>query len=211
MCYPTCKSGYSGVGPVCWQNCPPGFTDTGADCLKPASYGRGAGYALWHKSECESENPQGCEKNGLLYYPKCKEGFHSVGCCICSPDCSDGMTDIEVSCQKQSYGRGAGVPLICGSGKEEDAALCYDSCKTGYDGIGPVCWDSCPTGKYQCGALCLPTKDDCTKDMLKLGLDVLNAVVTAATADEEADVIDVLETETETELVGDLDYPVCNN
>lgn len=66
--------------------------------MKPKSYGRGAGYVLWHKSKCEEENSQGCEKYGALYYPNCDEGFYNFGCCVCSPDCIDGMTDIGVSC-----------------------------------------------------------------------------------------------------------------
>jgi hypothetical protein len=52
LCYPNCQAGYTGVGPVCWQNCPTGFTDTGVDCLKPSSYGRGAGYAIWNEDKC---------------------------------------------------------------------------------------------------------------------------------------------------------------
>ena len=32
------------MGPVCWEICPAGFIDTGVDCLKPNSYGRGAGF-----------------------------------------------------------------------------------------------------------------------------------------------------------------------
>ena len=56
LCYPYCRSGYVGVGPICWQKCPSGFVDIGVSCLKPASYGRGAGYALWDKSKCESRH-----------------------------------------------------------------------------------------------------------------------------------------------------------
>ena len=32
LCYPPCQAGYHGVGPVCWQNCPPGLTPCGAGC-----------------------------------------------------------------------------------------------------------------------------------------------------------------------------------
>lgn len=140
LCYPDCRDGYHGVGPVCWQRCHEGFTDTGVDCLKPKSYGRGVGYTLWHKHKCENEHPEGCEKWGALYYPKCREGFHNAACCICSPNCVDGMTDIGVSCQKKTYGRGVGKPLGCSSGLEESGALCYPPCKNGYHGNGPVCW-----------------------------------------------------------------------
>jgi len=26
LCYPKCSDGYYGVGPVCWQSCPAGYT-----------------------------------------------------------------------------------------------------------------------------------------------------------------------------------------
>lgn len=118
LCYPKCKAGYTGVGPVCWQNCPSKFRDDGAFCAKPDSYGRGAGYP-WKfgdpidslkpaKKRCERAHDQGCEKEGAIYYPKCNRGFKAVGCCVCSPVCENGMTDIGVSCAKGSYGRGAG-------------------------------------------------------------------------------------------------------
>ncbi len=32
LCYKPCKSGFHGVGPVCWQNCPPGKVACGAGC-----------------------------------------------------------------------------------------------------------------------------------------------------------------------------------
>jgi len=35
LCYPKCKPGYHGIGPVCWQSCPSGLpTDCGAGCAK---------------------------------------------------------------------------------------------------------------------------------------------------------------------------------
>jgi hypothetical protein len=45
LCYPPCKSGYSGIGPLCWIHCSGETTDTGADCLKK-NYGRGVGKPL---------------------------------------------------------------------------------------------------------------------------------------------------------------------
>ncbi len=32
LCYPQCREGFYGVGPVCWQSCPSHMTDTGALC-----------------------------------------------------------------------------------------------------------------------------------------------------------------------------------
>jgi hypothetical protein len=82
--------------------CPKGFRDDGFYCRKPSSYGRGAG--CFRESTCLKEAKElgtsSCEYLGLLHYPNCKPGFHSYGCCICSPDCPAGWTDIGISCLK---------------------------------------------------------------------------------------------------------------
>lgn len=45
--------------------------------------------------------------------------------------------------------------MVCRSGLEYDAGLCYDKCDSGYDGIGPVCWSYCPPeAPVSCGAGC---------------------------------------------------------
>ena len=85
--------------------------------------------------------PAIAKRTGLLVYPKCRANFQAVGCCVCSPDCPGGMTDIGVSCQKPSHGRGVGVPIhACADDKEKDGLLCYPKCKQGFHGVGPVCW-----------------------------------------------------------------------
>ena len=194
LCYPLCRDGYNGVGPVCWQNCPDEFRDDGAYCYKPKSYGRGAGSI--HK--CEN-----CEKWGALWYPKCKASFHNVACCVCSPDCPSGMTDIGISCQKHSYGRTAGTPLICKPEEEEDAALCYDPCNSGYNGVGPVCWEDCPENTTECGALCLAQGETCSQDILTDVKLVMEAAVAFISGHEKGAVIDIAK------LAGDMVYPTC--
>lgn len=177
LCYRTCedigKPGWKGVGPVCWQRCPEGFRDDGAYCFKPKAYGRGVGFP-WKvgdkafsltaaKKRCERKHGEGqCEKSGAIYYPKCKPGFRAIGCCVCSPRCPTGMTDIGISCQKQSKGRGVGKPMTCKEGQAYDAGLCYTPCKEGYHGVGPVCWQDCPsTQSVDCGAGCATSKKNC--------------------------------------------------
>ena len=63
-------------------------------------YGRGAGFPIWDQATCEGQNPtNGCERYLAMYYPKCKAGFHAVGCCICSPDwwvSWQGLSDINL-------------------------------------------------------------------------------------------------------------------
>ena len=148
LCYPKCEKGYSGAGPVCWLDCPSNFRDDGAFCYKPKPYGRGVGYAYWNKNKCNQENKQGCEKWGLMHYPKCMENFHNVACCICSPNCPKDMTDIGISCAKKSYGRGVGTPLECAAGLEYDAGLCYPKCDNGWKHVGPVCWGGSVGGQF---------------------------------------------------------------
>ena len=92
--YPKCRPGFTGVGFVCWEDCPSGFRDDGAFCAKPAAYGRGAGYGYVPIFEgradaqrrCEADHGAGnCERSLEMFYPKCRPGFAPVGCCICSP------------------------------------------------------------------------------------------------------------------------------
>lgn len=114
MCYDKCKEGYTSTGPVCWQDCPKDYPYLlGPTCKKPAPYGRGMGN--WRQSYCEDHNggKDKCEKWGLLWYPKCKNGFYAFACCICSAKCPDGMPDIGLFCSKKSYGRGLGSFLVC--------------------------------------------------------------------------------------------------
>jgi microsomal dipeptidase-like Zn-dependent dipeptidase len=103
--YPKCRNGYKSIGLLCFENCRPGYNDDGLTC-------RADGLAL-AKAKCERENAQGCEQYGLMYYPKCRAGFHAVECCVCSPNCPPDMTDMGVSCQKNgSEDRGIGkLPL----------------------------------------------------------------------------------------------------
>jgi hypothetical protein len=178
LCYPKCASGYTGLGPVCWQDCPSGWRDDGAFCFKPPAYGRGTGYSK--ESSCLKEFPyEGCEKWGALWYPQCGTGFYAFGCCVCSPVCPAGMTDIGISCAKHSYGRGWGSGLSCSEHMEYDAGLCYPFCDKGYYGVGPVCWQSCPKRvyKYDCAALCLKNDTACTSKVLGMVGDALQIVV----------------------------------
>ena len=196
LCYPLCRDGYYGVGPVCWQDCPSDFRNDGAYCYKPHSYGRGAGSV--HK--CDD-----CEKWGALWYPKCRANFHNVACCVCSPDCPDGMTDIGISCQKHSYGRTAGTPLVCEPGMEEDAALCYDPCRDGFNGEGPVCWEDCPDKTTACGALCLAEGESCTSEILDDAKLVAKAALAIVEGQAKGAIIDIAK------LAGDMVYPNCPN
>lgn len=204
LCYPPCEKSYTGVGPVCWQDCQNDFRDDGAFCFKTPAYGRGVGYALWNLEKCQQENLQGCEQWGLLYYPKCKEGFHNVACCICSPDCPAGQTDIGISCAKKSYGRGAGYPLGCSETEDYDTGLCYKMCDADLNPVGPVCWGNCPAGYEQCGALCLKNQT-CAGQIKQYMTGVIDIIKAFALANYVEGVIDI------GKFAKDFVYPICKH
>ena len=170
LCYTQCRDGYSGSATQCNMNCPDGFRDDGLYCGKADTYGRGAGSI----NECEN-----CERWGALWYPKCREGFHSVAT-LCYSDCPAGMADIGVSCAKDSYGRGVGAPKVCAPGQEYDAGLCYDPCPSDSDGVGPVCWGQCPAGTNACGALCLEPNTTCASWLGKNAEEIFKLIGKAA-------------------------------
>jgi len=190
LCYPKCRDGFESVGCCLCRHigCPPGFTDDGvATCIKPEAYGRGVGYP-WKFGDivskngmlkrCEADYGVGnCEEYGLVIYPKCKSGFHNVGCCICSPDCPAGMNDMGISCAKETYGRGTGTARPqCPDNEEEDAFLCYNKCQSGFHGIGPVCWENCPSSKpINCGVMCTVNEITCyneTSSIVKAAIQI---------------------------------------
>jgi hypothetical protein len=189
LCYPKCNDGYTGVASVCWQNCPDGFTDDGAFCRKPAAYGRGWGYA-WQiqdgfsnagmLSRCEAAEGRPCEMWGAMAYPTCKDGFTPFGSNVCTPVCPSGMTDIGVSCAKQTYTRPTAT-ATCAPGQVYEAGLCYVTCRPGYEGVGPVCWGACPTDKpYPCAAGCATNANTCAQATTDQVLSVLQAVSSIA-------------------------------
>ncbi|MDB4727917.1 RICIN domain-containing protein [Saprospiraceae bacterium] len=94
LCYKKCRTGFHAVGCcICSPNCPPGFgTDIGVSCTKK-SYGRGAGKL----SDCRP----GQERDGLLCYPKCKEGYHGVGP-VCWQNCGPGWVNCGAGCAKST-------------------------------------------------------------------------------------------------------------
>jgi hypothetical protein len=115
-----------------------------------------------------------------LCYKKCRDGYTSGrdDILFCSRrSCPPGYRNDGLTCArdvhtvpKESYGRGAGTPLICGLGLEAGSAgLCYPPCPKGTTGVGPVCWEECPTGWTSSGV-------GCTKPLYNRGMGVTPSV-----------------------------------
>ena len=89
------------------------------------------------------------------------------------------MTDIGVSCQKGSYGRGVGKPMSCGSGEQYQDGLCYKACPSGAHGVGPLCYAPCPSfAPYRLGVQCFASKS--ARDGI-LSAIVIGTVIAALT------------------------------
>jgi hypothetical protein len=138
LCYADCKSGYKGVGPVCWGKCETGAHDDGATCrkdvdiIKKSSYGRGVGTA---PKSCGT----GKDYDAGLCYADCKSGYHGVGP-VCWESCKSGYHDDGATCRKNADIRKA------------DNSKCpwYDKCGlTTNKGCS-----KCPEGYHNDGCTC---------------------------------------------------------
>lgn len=76
-------------------------------------------YTLFDKSKCPSENPQGCQDEGLFTYPKCEQGFKGMAF-MCHPD---GGPGVKVEKNKR---------LSCKPEEELINEMCYTLPKQGY-------------------------------------------------------------------------------
>jgi len=119
-------------------------------------------------------------ENGL-FYSKCRIGYSGNGP-LCLQNCSISYKNHPLSCYKnllswffkKSYGRGVGtIPISCGTG-DYDAGLCYENCRTGYNGVGPVCGKTC-TGSTgtDCGAACASSSNACAAKVFEQIVSVL--------------------------------------
>lgn len=90
------------------------------------------------------------------------------------------MSDIGVSCAKDSYYRGSGEVQSCPAHLESEAGLCYTPCEQDADGKGPVCWRSCPEGTTACGALCLAEGESCSAYLMDTFKGVFKGITALA-------------------------------
>ena len=82
-CYTKCKSGYTGWGTTCYQDCPAEAKQNSTGfCKRPKSFGR-----------LSSQTPiPGFEKIGLRYFSPCKPGYTETAT-QCIGKCPEGTTD----------------------------------------------------------------------------------------------------------------------
>merc|ERR1712146_726069 len=105
LCYPDCRSGYYGVGPVCWKSCPSDMHDGGVFCSKHTYVPHTRAVLPW--SHCHHDE----RHYGFECIAKCRAGYkayNAVALYYCAQTCPSGFTDAGLTCTKHSYGRGAG-------------------------------------------------------------------------------------------------------
>lgn len=166
LCYTPCNPGYHGVGSSCIKDCPAGFPDDGLFCRKPAGAGRGVGYLLQNsdQADCQRDNPQGCEQQGAIWYPRCPPGFHGIGP-TCTKDCPGGFGDIGLLCTKPApYYRGSGYLFNneqqrCEADHPQGCDHCgapwYPKCSGGFHEFAcEICSPDCPAGMTEVGPFC---------------------------------------------------------
>jgi hypothetical protein len=151
------------VGPVCGQQCPPGYADDGATCRRGGHIIQAdIGECPWY-DKCGLMVSRGCSK--------CPDGYTNDGC-IC-------RSNAHVFA-KATIMRGAGSPMSCPRGSEKDAGLCYPPCGSATQGVGPVCWLGCPAVMpVVCGAGCARSQKACAKATSEQVLKTTEAVVKA--------------------------------
>ena len=164
ICYPKCKDGYYGVGPVCWERCGSGETDTGAFCMVTP--------------HTKSKNGRKCRKKlGVYWDPLCCFGG----------SCDPGYTNNGCTCgkgggskAKGTYGRGAGVPMVCNPKYDSQAGLCYDKCPPNSNAFLTMCLPKCPADlPKDCGVMCAKDAAGCVQmvaDIISYGGAMAEAV-----------------------------------
>jgi hypothetical protein len=190
LCYDDCQPGYySNKLTMCIPECPAGYRDDGLYCFKPAPITRdaypwefGDGLSMDDAMDrCRHDHGSNCvtANSNTMVYSTCPANYEQAPVItnLCTPTCPPGMTDIGISCQKNTYDRGVGHLMQCDGGMERDAGLCYTPCGEGYDSVGPVCWHQCPKSlPVNCGASCAKTEGDCAQSITD---QVTSPIITA--------------------------------
>lgn len=153
LCYPKCQDGYTGVGPVCWEDCG-NLTAVGIFCIGATSPFR-------------SVSKQDTYLQRLLSIDSINSSTYEYS-----------YTRIFI---RKSYGRGVGVPMICSSEYEQSGALCYVPCDKKYTGVGSVCWQLCPSYQsFSCVVGCAITTNECITTIFEMtgaALDILHFIL----------------------------------
>ena len=156
---------------ICLKRCPSGYNNSGGFCVRP-------------EQERERTCPNGyfmkdwkCRKNCPQYYNYittgglCKRNLVIKG--VDAMTCKAGERKKGARCYP------ANAP--CYGRKEQDAGLCYPTCRSGFYGVGPVCWGKCSSSQVHCGAACATSTSVCVEKVATMVIDTFMLAVNVAT------------------------------
>lgn len=134
------------------QNCPAGYTNTGALCTRPADTKPNQGSRV---ADC----PGGYTNNGA----NCGRGADTIATSSRVADCPTGWKNMGAYCGKGLSTQGMSS-MSCKAGEFKSGARCYTECPAGYTNTGVSCFrpvsslgmDSmiCSAGEFKSGARC---------------------------------------------------------
>ncbi len=148
LCYDACRAGYNASGLQCVQSgCPAGYSDRGLTC----HYDGEAVYSPVRWDGCATKIFGQCV--GGFKEDSCRSGYKKSASMCYYTYMPPGMSGSPLDPMKASYSLGTPMAMqqVCRGGKQLDAGLCYDACRSGFNGVGPVCWANKPPGFEDCG------------------------------------------------------------
>ncbi|MBL8203893.1 MAG: hypothetical protein JNM09_06650 [Blastocatellia bacterium] len=141
-----------GSGTSWAQNCPTGYTNTGAMCTRPADTQTNQGSRV---ADC----PAGYTNNGAT----CGRGPDTKAMSSRVADCPPGWKNMGAYCGKGLSTQGMGS-MTCKAGEFKSGARCYTECPAGYTNTGVSCFlpastlgldkMTCGAGEFKSGARC---------------------------------------------------------
>lgn len=200
LCYDACQGDYdmNEAASLCMVECPDGYADNGLVCHWKGSI------SYVPKSEwdsCKTRTKKSCEKifgkkicvggdciGGLV--TECRDGYKNVAGVCWYVEVPKGFSGTALDPMKPSYAPKNPVAQkqVCSGNKILQDGLCYESCRSGYHGIGPVCWADTPKGFVDCFTGYAKSQSACAGVMasqtLAVGIPAMKMTVAAWKARE---------------------------
>jgi hypothetical protein len=139
----TCKAGELKLETRCLKACEAGFTQSGANCVRPAST-LGADTMTCKAGFKKSANGQRC-------IAECSAGYTNTGDACVREGNTLGQEAMTCKAGETRSG-GRCIPAgVCAKGEVQQGGLCFKACTPGLNGVGAECWPQPPKAWVSCG------------------------------------------------------------
>lgn len=139
----TCKAGELKMESRCLKACEAGFTQSGANCVRPAST-LGVEAMTCKAGFKKSANGQRC-------VAECSAGYTNSGDACVREGNTLGQEAMTCKAGETRSG-GRCIPSgVCAKGEVQQGGLCYKACTAGLNGVGAECWAAAPKAWVSCG------------------------------------------------------------